>query len=179
MTLEVEIKYKVKDKKKLVAKLKLIGARFIVKTHLKDVYFSPDKGKRFIDPNPRLRIRNNMTDSTARLEYHVDQGRYSVIETEVNISDGQMMKLILKNLDFKEEGVVDKVRNSYQYKNFNLDLDIVKGLGTFLEIELLNPLNSKQAIYAIKEIERDLSLSKNSVCQHGYLFMVLKKRGLL
>ncbi|OIO45822.1 MAG: hypothetical protein AUJ28_03590 [Parcubacteria group bacterium CG1_02_37_51] len=179
MTLEVEIKYRVKDKKKLITKLNLLGARFVVKTHLKDVYFSPHKGKRFIDPNPRLRIRNNMTDGTARLEYHIDQDSYSVVETEVNVSDGQMMKLMLKNLDFREEGAVDKIRNSYQYKNINLDVDIVKGLGTFLEIELINPLNSKQAIRAIQEVERDLSLSKNSVCQHGYLFMVLKKKGLL
>jgi predicted adenylyl cyclase CyaB len=179
MTIEVEIKYRIKDKSKLIAKLNLLGARFISKTHQQDIYYSPAKGKRFINSNPRLRIRKNMTKGTARLEYHINQGLYTGIEKEVTISDGDMMKLILKNLDFKEETIVDKIRNSYKYRQFNFDLDIVKGVGTFLEIELLDPADKRKAIAKIKELEKDLNLTAENYCKDRYLNMVLKKKGLL
>lgn len=180
MEYEIEIKTKVRNKKRLLQKLKLLGARLKNKIHQVDTYYSPGKGERFVSRGrPRLRIRKNLTNGTARLEYHLPHGQHGGWEREITISDGDMMDVILKNLGFKEECKIDKIRHHYKYKDFNLDLDQVKGLGTFFEVELMNVNNRKRAVRRVKELIKDLGFKEEVQYHNRYLNMMLRKKGLL
>jgi len=180
MELELEIKFKVTNKQRLLKKMSLFGMRLQHKEHLIDVYYSPVQGKDFLSPSrPRLRVRKNMTNSTACLEYHQPHGCHGGIEREVNISDGDMMDVILKQLDYKEEVRIDKLRTQYKYKELTVDLDQVKGIGTFVEIEIMNPRNKKVAVKKIRQLAEDLGLKDEIDYNTRYFHLVLAKQGKL
>lgn len=179
MQLEIEIKVKIKNKKRLLNKFALLGIHNKSKKHYVDIYFSPKNGKRFVSiKSPKMRIRKDLTSGTASFEYHMPSGIYGAHEREIEISDGDMMDVILKHLDFIEEVRVDKVRSYYEYKNFNIFIDDVKGLGSFLEVEVMNAQNRKTAIQQIKGLLDDLGVGKDIV-QDWYWRMMLMKKGLL
>jgi len=179
MQLEIEMKAKVGNKKRLLNKFTLLGISNKNKKHYIDIYFSPKKGKRFTSfRSPRLRVRKDLTSGTASFDYHLPSGLYGGHEREISISDGDMMDVILKHLDFKEEVRVDKIRSYYTYKHFNIFIDEVRGLGSFIEIEIMNAPNRKLATNQIKQLLDDLGVRKN-VVQDWYWRMMLKKKGLL
>jgi adenylate cyclase, class 2 len=179
MQLEIEMKTKIKNKKRLLAKFALLGIRNRSKAHFIDIYFSPRKGKRFVLVNsPKLRIRKNLTAGTATFEYHLPSGVYCNQEREIEVSDGDMMDVILKQLGFIEEVRIDKVRTFYDYKNFNIYIDQVKGLGNFLEVEIMNATNKKAAVKKIKQLLKDLCV-KDDIVRSWYWQMMLKKNNKL
>ena len=179
MKFEIEIKTRIKNKKRLLAKFALLGIRNKNKSHYVDIYFSPKKGKRFVYfKSPRMRVRKDMTSGTASFEYHLPSGIYGGHEREVDISDGDMMDVILKHLDFAEEVRIDKVRSYYEYKHFNVFIDEVKGLGSFLEVEIMEAPNRKTAIKQIKLLLDDLGV-KDDIIHDWYWHMMLEKKGLL
>ena len=179
MQFEIEIKTRIKNKKRLLAKFALLGIRKKNKKHYVDIYFSPKKGKRFIFPkNPKMRIRKDLTSGTASFEYHLPSGIYGGHEREIEISDGDMMDVILKHLDFVEEVRVDKIRSYYEYKNFNVYIDEVKGLGSFLEVEIMNAPKRKAALKKIKQLLNDLGVKKD-IIHDWYWRMMLAKKGRL
>ncbi|MCR4280476.1 MAG: class IV adenylate cyclase [Candidatus Komeilibacteria bacterium] len=175
MNHEIEIKFRVRNKPRFLRRLKKLGITLREKKHLLDLYYSPP-GKKFIGRNPRLRIRKNMTTGTASFEYHQPVGLYGGEETEVTISDGDMMDLILRQFKFREEARVDKVRTVYEHREMNVDLDEVKGLGTFVEIEIMNAKNKTRAVKEIKKAALELGLSLNDIENNRYLEMMLTKR---
>lgn len=59
-------------------------------------------------------------------------------EYELEISDPKNMEMILKMLKMKSLVTIDNIRTFYYYKNYEIVLEDVKGLGLFLEIERLN-----------------------------------------
>jgi adenylate cyclase class 2 len=157
--------------------MRLFGMRLEYKDHLLDIYYSPGRGQDFISPRrPRLRVRKNLTKGTARLEYHQPVGQHGGLEREINISDGDMMDVVLKQLGYKEEIRVDKLRAQYRYKDFNIDFDQVKGLGTFVEIEIIDPGNKKTAIRKIRQLAEDLGLRDEIDYNQRYFTMLLAKR---
>ncbi|MFW0862267.1 MAG: class IV adenylate cyclase [Candidatus Komeilibacteria bacterium] len=179
MQLEIEMKAKIKNKKRLLNKFALLGIHNKNKKHFVDIYFSPKNGKRFISfKSPRLRVRKDLTSGTASFEYHLPSGIYGGRESEVQISDGDMMDVILKHLDFIEEVRVDKVRSYYEYRHFNIFIDEVKDLGSFIEVEIMNAANRKTATKQIKQLMGDLGVRRD-IIQDWYWRMMLKKKKLI
>jgi len=56
-------------------------------------------------------------------------------EYETKFESLEQMKLLFKSIDVKMIAEVDKKRTKYNYKDYEISVDKVKGLGDFVEIE--------------------------------------------
>lgn len=137
--IEIEIQVQVEHAEPLLAFLQS-QAQFQKEAHQRDEYFSPGE-KDFLKVRPAkewLRLREaNGTWSINYKNWHYDeQGKSQhCTEYETKIEQGERMRHILLALRYSPIVVVEKVRNIYLYKDYEIAIDSVKDLGEFVEIE--------------------------------------------
>lgn len=146
---EIEIQVKVENCKNLIVFLQK-NAEFISEKHQIDEYFTP-KHRNFIAPRPvkewlRLRNSNGKFSITYKNWHHDKSGKsHHCDEYETKIENLDQLKKIFTVLNFKSLVVVDKQRKIWLYKNYEVSLDRIKGLGDFVEIEYKDKTKRKPA----------------------------------
>ncbi|HDQ16732.1 MAG TPA: class IV adenylate cyclase [Candidatus Vogelbacteria bacterium] len=152
MNKEIEIKVILKNKKKVLLFLNK-NAKKIEKKEQKDSYFIlPDNN--FFKENPvRRYLRVRSQEKSGSLDYHFchldENGKLLwTDEYKTRIEDSKMMIKIFENLGLVNYIEVNKKRLVYSYNGFQISIDEVKGLGTFIEVEFstmekLNKTKSK------------------------------------
>jgi len=139
--IEIEIQVNIENSKPLMEFLEKNG-QFRAEKRQIDEYFSPAH-RSFVEVRPIkewLRLRDS--DGKHSINYknfHFDNdGRSQYCdEYEVKIENLAQMKKILEVLNFKSLTKVDKKRKAWEYKDYEIDLDSVEGLGDFVEIEYI------------------------------------------
>ena len=176
---EIEIQVKIEKTAQLLRFLKKNGT-FIHKTHQIDEYYTP-KHRNFTKVRPvkewlRIRKSGKGTSVTYKNWKHGKDGKcYHCDEYQTGIDDYKQIKNIFQVLNIKLLGKVDKQRQVWKYKSFEVSFDKVRGLGSFIEIEYKGKIKKK-----IKEIVSDMIFFlKSQNCgkihrnQIGYIFMIL------
>jgi len=173
--IEVEVKVKLKSKEQAYELLRRIGARFISSRIEKDIYFN-HPNRDFKQTGEVLRLRK--VDGRNLLTYKAIKSSLfkSRTEIEVEVSDYNLTLELLRRLGFVPIAHIFKERETYQAdilgKTVNFLLDDVKGLGTFLEIEVLcNEVREGEKI--LNDIIKKLNLKE--VITKSYLEMFLAK----
>lgn len=137
---EIEIKVQLENSNKLTELLKR-EAKLIKEERQIDEYFSP-KENSFTAEDPvkewlRLRDENGVCSINYKYWHYDSAGRSNHCdEYETTIKNAQEMRSILTALKFDPIIVVDKARKSYLYGEYEVSIDEVKNLGSFVEIEL-------------------------------------------
>ncbi|MBN2015779.1 class IV adenylate cyclase [Candidatus Dojkabacteria bacterium] len=185
---EVEFKYRVKNKSKLLKWLRK-NAKKAYEYRQVDRYYTPPH-KNFFDkeyPNEYLRIRQSGDKFSITYKYwyamkgtnehsHCD-------EYETDVENGEQMKKIFKALDFKLLVIVDKHRTAYNYQNFEIEIDNVKSLGFVCEIELKDGYKTiEDAHRMIRKLARELGFAekdRGADLKLGYAFLIAKKKGIV
>ena len=176
---EIEIQVKIENSKPLLEFLKK-NAEFKSEKHQIDEYFSPAH-RDFIAVRPVkewLRLRD--ADGSYSINYknwHFDkQGKsHYCDEYESKIENLEKVKKILDILNFKSLVVVEKIRKTWIYRNYEIAIDAIKGLGDFVEIEYLGEENvdpkkiTDEMINFLKSVGCD-KIERNYV---GYSFLLL------
>jgi len=176
MNIEIEIKAKVKDFIDLKKRLKKLGAKFIDSVHQIDTYYILDESWRQ-KVGPRLRIRQDLTHKKYCWEYHEPFGENQARENEVVIDNPKVGDYILKKMGCKLDVVIDKQREKYRLKDINIDLDKVKGLGNFIEVEIMNQKKSA-SLKRLKALLEILGVSKKDYGEYKtYLHLMWEKKG--
>ena len=129
--LNVEIKAKCADPQQLHQKMEAYGARYVGLDHQIDTYFRV--------PNGRLKLRQGSIEENL-IHYHRSN------QSGPKASDVQLYKPGLASNDLKEAlqralgilVVVDKQRHIYFVDNVKFHIDVVQGLGSFVEIEAID-----------------------------------------
>ena len=84
---------------------------------------------------------------------------------------------MLKALDFKELITVNKIRETYDYKGFEIALDEVAELGFFVEIEANNHLTSvEKTREELYKIAKELGIDTTNEDIRGYPYLMLEKQ---
>ncbi len=132
---EVEVKAHLRDRTEVIKKLEDFGCRFGEELHQVDHIFNRE-GENFPPPlnSPVLRVRKENDRYLFTLKIS-QSGRQDSLERELEILDGEMMIQILKLLKWQETVLVDKKRIKTKYQDMVIELDEVKELGEFIEIE--------------------------------------------
>ncbi|MFA5070602.1 MAG: class IV adenylate cyclase [Patescibacteria group bacterium] len=175
--MEIEIKARAKDLKAVKSRLRKIGARKKVIKHQIDTYYLP-QARRFT-PLGRgvLRTRYDKISGQARLEYHRYISATAGEENELVVYDYGMLTRILNLLGAKKIVVVEKIREYYIYRNAEICLDKVRGLGNFVEVEIQgkdNQQNNNKILYIFCK----LGISQKDFIKHlRYHAMLMKKKG--
>ena len=124
---------------------------------------------------PLLRIRENKTKNKTFFEYHEPVDIFRAEEQEVEVNNPIAVKAILKKLNYPLAAVVDKVREHYTFKGLNIDLDKVKGLGQFIEVECMkNQKDSLKRIYAF--FEKLQVPKKDLIPEERYVDVIWERR---
>lgn len=147
--IEIEIQVQIENVKELLAFLKK-SARFTGQSRLVDTYFTPPH-RNFLTIRPVnewLRLRKSGSRSWLNYKnWHREKdGRtHYCDEYETVLENVAQAENIFGVLNFKPIVVVDKTRRTWHYKNFEIALDNIKGLGNFVEIEFKGKPTKKPA----------------------------------
>ena len=181
---EIEKKYIAQNKQGLIALLEERGSR-LYKKHQTDDYYIP-KHRNFLAekyPFEWLRLRTEGDKFTLTYKHWYPEGIRETThcdEFETTIGNKSNLELILKALDFKKMITVDKTRLAYEVRNFEIALDDVKDLGSFVEIEIKEDYNSiDDAIKQIDKLAKELELEElpeNHPVRGGYILVLYKMK---
>lgn len=177
---EIEIQVKVENSVPLIAFLEKNG-EFRGEKHQVDEYFSPAH-RNFLEPRPmhewlRLRDSNGKYFINYKNWHFDDTGRsYHGDEYESKIEDLEQVKRILEALDFKMCVEVDKLRKIWVYKDYEVAVDSVRGLGDFVEIEYKgkdNNTDPKKVTEEMINFLKETGVGKIKRNYVGYPFQLL------
>lgn len=136
---EVELRVQIEHAKTFTRFLEQ-EAKFLKEEEQLDEYFSPIN-RSFIAENPvkewlRLRTENEVSTLTYKLWHYEASGTANYCdehESQVVLPDE--IRAILRGLGFESLITVHKLRTSYLYEKYEISLDTVTDLGSFIEIE--------------------------------------------
>lgn len=154
--IEIEIQVKI-EKDETLKKFLEEKAKFVSEDRQQDEYFTPAH-KNFTTAKPieewfRIRDENGKHSiNYKRWHYENGIGQYAD-EYETEIKDKDTARKIFTALDLKPVVKVDKIRKKYFYKDYEIALDNVKGLGNFVEIEYKGEKRADHKIITAEMIE--------------------------
>jgi len=138
--IEVEVKAKINDFKRVKKELKKIGLVKKRKEHQKDLYLnSPIKNFAKTDEALRIRKISINHETNTFITYKgpkIDSTSKTREEIEIAIEDENKSSKLFENLGFKKASIVEKNREIYELNEHIISLDDVKGLGPYMEIEV-------------------------------------------
>lgn len=177
---EIEIQVQVDNIGALLDFLK-DNAKFQEKRCQVDEYYTPSH-RNFLGVRPAvewLRLRNsNGTFSTTYKKWHVDEeGKTQYAdEYETKIENIDQLRKIFAVIDIKPLITVDKERDIWLYKEYEVAIDKIKGLGDFVEVEYKgnnHELSPKEVTTEMVKFLKEVgcgTIKRNYV---GYPFMIL------
>ena len=150
-----------------------MGAREVNTTVQRDTYYR-HPGRDFAKTDEALRIREEEGRTT--LAYKgpkLDPATKSREELQVPlVGPGEMGALLLR-LGFEPVAVVEKRRRTFHLRGLEVDLDEVKGLGTFLEVEAIGCEDLAEGRERVLGLLRELGLSRLE--RSSYLELLLRR----
>lgn len=177
--IEIEIQARVESVEGLMKFLQDQGT-FVSEKQQMDEYFVPAH-RDFLAVRPIeewFRLRNE-TDhfSINYKKWHYDEkgiGTYAD-EYETRVESIETTRKILAVLDCKSICVVDKTRKKWMYENFEVALDTVKGLGSFVEVEYKGKeaVDHKQVTAHMIQFLKDHGCGKIELNNGGYPNLLL------
>lgn len=181
---EVEVKAKLRNRAQVIEKLKQFGCSFGDELHQIDHIFIPSN----IDfPPPldvpvlRVRKQNEKYIFTLKIS---QSSRQDCIEREFEIADGEKMIEILHLIGYKQVPTVDKKRIKTILNDMEIVLDVVEGLGEFIEVEKIvhntdtkERLKIQDALFSFLHRELDIH-ADDHVIGGKYDIMLFEKYGM-
>ncbi|MBI5906637.1 class IV adenylate cyclase [Candidatus Saccharibacteria bacterium] len=181
--IEIEIQVAVEHIKPLLNFLEA-KAKFTGEKHQVDEYFSLTSPS-FLDVRPViewLRLRNEGGKASVNYKHwhHDGPGNAAYCdEYESGVDDPRAIRQIFASLNFKQIVVVDKLRRTWHYQDYEIAVDRVKNLGDFVEIEHKGKSTSEDARRIADEMKQflhDLGCGKTTENTGGYAFQLLPKK---
>jgi len=178
--IEIEIQVKVENSKVLLEFLEK-NADFQSEKHQIDQYFSPAH-RDFFEKRPVnewLRLRSSSGKYSINYKnWHTDEDGKShhCDEYESIIDDLEQVKKIFGVLNLKSVVIVDKLRKIWMYKDYEVSIDTVKGLGDFVEIEYKGEdeeVEPKNTTEEMVNFLKDVGCGKIERNYVGYPFQLL------
>ncbi|MHC4639785.1 MAG: class IV adenylate cyclase [Planctomycetota bacterium] len=174
MHTEIEAKLKVDSRQQVADRLEKLGAEFIEKQFQTDYYFDDEKSS-MKSNDKALRIRHQKTEKAERIFLAFkgagEKSRFKKrLELEIEVSDLVATSDMLRALGYCRKLVVEKDRDTWQFRGCELALDHLPVLGDFVEIE--GPGEEM-----IDSVKKDLQLETLSHIPESYADLVSRRLG--
>lgn len=170
MPSNLELKARITSVRRATRNALTLGARRREVLMQKDTYYSSPRG--------RLKLREINRRQYEIIYYHRQniQGNrfseYQVIPVQKPVDVKKFLGDMLGILC-----VVQKRRTLFLYKNARIHLDVVRGLGTFLEFEVLVTNGKRQARALMKELWKAFDIQKEAVVAGSYSDFIQRDSG--
>ncbi len=180
---EIEIKAKVLNSAGLLPKLETLGCVLSEPVTQEDVVYAERVGslEEFLTNSVFLRIRESAKGVVFTLKYNPDrQGDPNVmpIEHECTVSSRSELEAMLPFLGFTPMVTVKKTRRTGQYKDWEICVDEVDELGTFIEVEQMmehdedfEPMKASMLAFL-----RTLGIEETELMAKRYDIQMIEKR---
>ena len=172
---EIEIKAKITDREGILSRLEGLGCALSEPVTQEDVVFAQKVGslEEFLTNSVFLRIRESAKGVVFTLKYNPDrQGEPDAmpVEYEVTVSSRTELEAIFQLLGFKPMVTVKKTRRTGHYKNWEICIDEVEELGTFIEVEQMaeHDEDIEPVRDAIMEFLRSLGITESDLLAKRY-----------
>ncbi|PES76588.1 hypothetical protein CN504_25870 [Bacillus anthracis] len=178
---EVELRFKINNAEYIHGKLSDLNFTLLSEKRQIDEYF---KHKGFEKEGDvvgsyiyRLRTDSQKGNSAVRKKT-IEPGIWD--ELEINI-DGDNLTFIRTLMEDSLSSilVIDKYRRTYKKDDFTLNIDIIKDLGEFVEVELLVLEESNEAMKKIENLILELGVNKSDIIREGYVTLIKKEKELV
>ncbi|HTP78934.1 MAG TPA: class IV adenylate cyclase [Bacteroidota bacterium] len=136
-----------------------IGAKRSALIRQKDTYFRI--------PGVRLKIREQRPGRSELILYRRSNRTGARFSAYTVYPANRELKDLLSKMYVRDRMVI-KSRIVYLYKNARIHLDRVRGLGLFLEFEVLVTKGKEQAAGLMKELRREFQIAKGDVIGGSY-----------
>lgn len=168
MPVNIEIKARCRDAEKVRQQLSTLGAEHQGTDHQVDTYFRVDNG--------RLKLREGNIENN--LIHYDRQNTAGPKRSDVTLypsSKDPGLKKILSAIH-GVLAVVDKERDIYFIENVKFHVDVVKGLGSFVEIEAIGKNEDAAKLEAqCKDYIRQLEIPEENLVSVSYSDMILEQ----
>lgn len=183
---EVEVKAVLKDKDAVMKVLAALGCSFSEPVTESDILYAEDVSsmEAYNRNSSFLRIRERGDGKIIfTLKYHPDrhEGRPDSmpLEHEVEISSKDEMEKMLLLMGYQEAVRIDKMRQKSHHKKWEICIDEVEGLGSFIELEELTDGKETQRIVdEMLAFLGTLGISRDDMFANRYDIALLKKKGI-
>ncbi|HWD17971.1 MAG TPA: class IV adenylate cyclase [Verrucomicrobiae bacterium] len=165
----LEIKARCGNWKMIQAALRRLGARRAGTLRQVDTYFHVPSGRLKLREFSRTRaelIFYRRAENTSRRWSH-----YEIYDAPRPAILRQMLAAALG-----VKAVVQKRRVLYLHRNARVHLDEVKGLGKFLEIEIVEPPTAAQGRVLLQELLREFALPERDFLRESYSDLILARK---
>jgi len=171
--LEIEVKARVSDAKRLERELLKRGARDFGVMHQKDVYYAhPARDFAKTDEALRIRVANDLQVITYKGP-KLDATTKTREEIEVSVASAEATATIFERLGFRPVVAVRKMRHTFGLKGIEVCLDSVEGLGDFVEFEL-DDEDMEEGKRRIAALMKELKVVGSE--RRSYLELLLEKK---
>ncbi len=170
---EVELKFRVKNREKLMKKLDDLGCKIEnVVMQSDSVYVDDLNSVESKEGSIWLRVRKE----NGRVELNCKKQSNKIQESqeiEFGVDSYEKANKFLEALGYHKWVVVNKKRLKTRYLDYNLCIDEVEKLGTFIEIELLvDESDKRDYIEDLRSVAEVLDLDKENVVNSHYDTMI-------
>lgn len=177
MKKEIEVKIRLENSDSLLEKLSALGCVFSEPVKQEDQIFTNFPDSEFAEFKPGinfLRIRK----SNGKILFTLKQSLINElegIEKEFEISDADEMKETLELMGYHEAVRVSKTRRKTRYKEYEICLDEVDGLGFFAELEKITDEDSEKVQNEMMNFFASLGVGVENRVFNGYDTLVWLK----
>ena len=144
--------------------------KFIGSSSQHDVYYTDMTKYKTYRGSFVLRVRDTGKSTFLTYKGHVRPGVYDEHETGIDDADAANMMLLKSGLERFVE--IRKNRKTYRFNGAEVNLDAVKGLGNFVEIEIISKQNADARL---GKVVKQLGLEHEKTTRQGYVAQLLKK----
>lgn len=177
---EIELQFKVENVQPLRELLER-DAVFQYENSQVDEYFTPSDrdfaAVRPVDEWLRLRSSGEKQTINYKLWHRQADGKsYHCDEYETNVGDLSKMRKVFEALRFRPMVTVHKVRKVWMYKDYEISLDTVRGLGDFVEVEYKGrrgDVDPKQINDEMLSFVKSVGCGKLQISYQGYPFLLM------
>ncbi len=179
MKKEIEVKARVGDREVLLSKMGAIGCELSEPVIQDDSIFVNFDGP-FTDYKPGtsfLRLRKSKGKVIFNLK-QPQRNELDCIEHETEVVDPEQMRNILKYMGYHEAVRVHKKRQKAKYKEYEICVDEVEGLGSFIEVEKMSDGDGEKVQEELFDFLKSLGVDPKDRVLQGYDTLIyLKNRG--
>ena len=142
---EIEVRFLEIDKKGLVKKLNLLGAKDLGEDLLEEIIFYDPAFKWRDTEGKMVRLRKTKTDIFLSYKHHSAATLHGTEEIEFKISDLTKGQEFLERLGLVSFRHQEKLRHTFKLKEVTLDIDTWPKVPTYVELEGLSEQAIKEA----------------------------------
>ncbi len=175
---EIEVKARVRDEKALLSMLKNLGCEFGPEIEQTDTVYVKNTGplEVFLANDHFLRIRKTPNGDIFTVKKPASKDSLIKHEYETSITNSEQMEQALFLMGYVHSNFsVKKKRKVCHYKEYEICLDVVEELGSFIEVEKVSDEDAEKIHSEIFEFLMSLGIHPEDQIKKGYDILMLEK----